>query len=71
MLDEKIRENHEKKMFKRQQTFMKGYIPEDEDGHDSLADPQCDNMTLYDCGHAFHIKCIERYIQDKLVRRFP
>ena len=28
-------------------------------------------MTLYDCGHAFHIKCIERRIHEGLQLRQP
>jgi hypothetical protein len=28
-------------------------------------------MTLYDCGHAFHIKCIERHINEGLRARQP
>jgi len=28
-------------------------------------DPFNDELTLFDCGHAFHIKCIENYIAEQ------
>ena len=38
---------------------------DEEDFEMPFIDPFDDELTLYDCGHAFHIKCIERYITER------
>jgi hypothetical protein len=35
----------------------------DEDIDMPYIDPMSDNIQLYDCGHAFHTKCVTRHIQ--------
>ena len=48
----------------KQKSKKKAY--DDEDSDDNLdnpfIDPFTDQLTLYECGHAYHIKCVERYI---------
>lgn len=36
----------------------------EDDDNALLIDPFTEHMTLYECGHAFHVKCIERHIEN-------
>ena len=38
---------------------------DDDDYEMPFNDPYEDELTLYDCGHAFHIKCVEKYISEQ------
>ena len=40
-----------------------GFGGSDSDDFDQpYIDPLSDNLSLYECGHCFHIKCVERHI---------
>lgn len=38
----------------------------DDDMEQPYIDPFEDKLTLYDCGHAFHIKCVEKHFEQEI-----
>ena len=66
-LDEIVESKNKSKLPARRGTLINplgfGGSDSDEDFDQPFIDPFSDNLSLYECGHCFHIKCIERHIQ--------
>jgi hypothetical protein len=68
---DEIRQMHNKRLG-RGKTIASSYALDsdsEDDYEQPYIDPFIDGLTLYECGHPFHIKCVEKHIRDSILEK--